>query len=91
MLKKHGKFYADWRDKAGLRHRKAFDTKTAAVTYQTEMQQSKNSHPQPGRSRRPLRSTSRRTATTRTPRRRLPRSSKPTATTGRTRLTPPKS
>ncbi len=38
MLKKAGRFYADWRDPEGRRKRKAFDTKRAAVAHQTRMQ-----------------------------------------------------
>jgi hypothetical protein len=30
MLKKYGKFYADWTDELGKRKRKAFTTKEAA-------------------------------------------------------------
>jgi hypothetical protein len=33
MLKKHGKYYADWRDQKGVRHRKAFSTKKAAKLF----------------------------------------------------------
>lgn len=38
MLKKSGKFYADWRDAAGTRHRKAFTTLKAASRHQARMQ-----------------------------------------------------
>ena len=33
MLKKYGKFYADWRDAKGTRHRKAFNSPTAAAEH----------------------------------------------------------
>ncbi|MGH9775297.1 MAG: hypothetical protein ACRD50_10165 [Candidatus Acidiferrales bacterium] len=34
MMKKYGKFYADWTDDKGRRHRKALPTKRAALDYQ---------------------------------------------------------
>ena len=37
MLKKYGKFYADWRDHRGHRRMKAFPTKVGALRYQTKM------------------------------------------------------
>jgi len=36
MLKKYGKFYADWDDARGRRRRKAFTTKKAALRFQTK-------------------------------------------------------
>ena len=36
MLKKYGKFYADWHDEHGKRHRKAFPTRKAALHFQTK-------------------------------------------------------
>lgn len=41
MQKKSGKFYADWRDHAGVRHRKAFPTKKEAAAYQSTMREAK--------------------------------------------------
>ncbi|MBZ5698999.1 MAG: hypothetical protein LAN18_10695 [Acidobacteriia bacterium] len=35
MEKKYGKFYADWRDEHGKRHRRAFKTAAEARAYQT--------------------------------------------------------
>ncbi len=37
MLKKYGKFFADWRDPLGKRHRKACQTKSAALRLQSRM------------------------------------------------------
>jgi hypothetical protein len=37
MQRKYGKWYADWDDANGKRHRKAFDTKKQALRYQTRM------------------------------------------------------
>lgn len=39
MLRKYGKFYADWDDERGRRHRKAFPTKAAALRYQSKQRQ----------------------------------------------------
>jgi hypothetical protein len=36
MLKKYGKFYADWDDEHGKRHRKAFRAKKAALQFQAK-------------------------------------------------------
>lgn len=33
MLKKHGSYFADWRDSAGRRHRKAFPTLAEAKAF----------------------------------------------------------
>jgi len=38
MQKKYDKFYADWRDEHGRRHRKAFPTKARALKHQRSMQ-----------------------------------------------------
>jgi len=38
MLRKYGKFYADWKDDKGRRRRKAFPTKFGAARYQAKMQ-----------------------------------------------------
>lgn len=38
MLKKHGKYYADWRDSKGRRRRKAFPTRKAAKAHTQAMQ-----------------------------------------------------
>ncbi len=35
MLRKYGKFYADWTDPKGTRRRKAFPTKQGAEKFQT--------------------------------------------------------
>jgi len=35
MLKKYGRFYADWEDETGRRLRKSFPTKRAALNHQT--------------------------------------------------------
>lgn len=35
MQKKSGKWFADWRDATGVRHRKAFATRKAALKHQT--------------------------------------------------------
>jgi len=37
MQKKYGKFYADWRDAQGQRHRKAFPTKKQAQHFSSRM------------------------------------------------------
>lgn len=34
VLKKSGKWYADWRDATGKRHRKGFRSKDSAIRYQ---------------------------------------------------------
>ncbi|MGB2591494.1 MAG: hypothetical protein WAJ96_12655 [Candidatus Acidiferrum sp.] len=39
MMKKYGKFYSDYRDAEGHRHRKAFDTKKQAAQF-SEQQRS---------------------------------------------------
>lgn len=38
MQHKSNKWYADWRDEHGRRHRKAFATRRAALQHQTKMQ-----------------------------------------------------
>jgi hypothetical protein len=38
MLKKYGRFFADWRDHTGKRHRKSFDTRKQAQKHQDRMQ-----------------------------------------------------
>jgi len=40
MLKKHGSYYADWRDALGHRHRKAFPTNDQARAFKAKMQAS---------------------------------------------------
>ena len=70
MVKKYGKFYADWKDPAGHRHRRAFPTKKKALRFQSKMRaetaakkapasepSAKSAKPGPGRSarRRPTR------------------------------------
>jgi len=37
MLKKYGRYYADWEDAHGARHRKSFATKKSALKFQTRM------------------------------------------------------
>jgi hypothetical protein len=37
MLKKHGSYFADWRDKNGVRHRRAFPTAQEAREFQIAM------------------------------------------------------
>jgi hypothetical protein len=37
MIKKHGKYYADWEDQHGNRHRKAFEKAREAKAYTKEM------------------------------------------------------
>jgi len=39
MFEKQGKFYADWRDRTGRRLRKAFSTRRAALTFETEQKE----------------------------------------------------
>jgi periplasmic divalent cation tolerance protein len=39
MFEKNGKFYADWRDKKGVRLRKSFLSKRAALLYEAEQKQ----------------------------------------------------
>ncbi len=78
MQKKCGKFLADWRDAAGVRHRKAFDTLKAASDYSEEMRalaqpQRPNRSAQRQPLRKPLRSGSVRSRKTRTPARRSAR------------------
>lgn len=77
MLKKCGKFLADWRDANGTRHRKAFDTLKEAIDHTEKMHA--HAHPEglvPNRSaqrpplRKPLPSGQPRKRTTRTPKRR---------------------
>lgn len=43
MFEKSGKFYADWRDRKGVRHRKSFKSERAALAYEAEMREV--SHP----------------------------------------------
>ncbi|MGA8088276.1 MAG: hypothetical protein WCA10_13275 [Terracidiphilus sp.] len=45
MFEKQGKFYADWRDRAGKRLRKCFTTKRAALQFEAE--QKELAHPKP--------------------------------------------
>jgi hypothetical protein len=66
MLKKSGKFMADWRDSNGKRHRAAFPTKAEALAHQQRMRATRNPKKQPGLSRERLLSTSKRTPKTRT-------------------------
>ena len=43
MFEKCGKFYADWRDRKGVRHRKSFTSKRAALKF--EQEQKELAHP----------------------------------------------
>jgi len=78
MLKKCGKFMADWRDANGTRHRKAFDTQREAIDHADKMRAAThpgaptlpNQSAQRPRLRKPLRSTPPRNRKTRTPKRR---------------------
>lgn len=86
MLKKCGKFFADWRDASGARHRKASDTLKEAKAHAEAMRQLAHAqaNPEPGtlpnRSaqrpplRKPLRSGSARKLKTRTRRQPSPNS-----------------
>lgn len=56
MQKRYGKFLADWRDAAGVRHRKAFDTLKEANDYAQQMRSLANpQRPNPSAQRPPLR------------------------------------
>ena len=59
MQQKHGKYYADWRDAKGKRHRKAFTSLKEAIKHTEKMRKAKtsrpNSTPQRKRLRKPLR------------------------------------
>lgn len=39
MLKKYGKYYADWKSAEGSRKRKAFPTRKAALQFQQQMRE----------------------------------------------------
>jgi len=41
LYKKNGKFFADWRDHTGHRHRKSFTTARAAQKYEDRMRPKK--------------------------------------------------
>jgi len=43
MFEKQGKFYADWRDKKGVRHRKSFQTERAALRFEADQKEA--AHP----------------------------------------------
>jgi hypothetical protein len=47
MFQKSGKFYADWRDESGARHRKAFTTARDATLYERQHRRApvKNTRP----------------------------------------------
>lgn len=71
MLHKSGSYFADWRDATGKRHRKAFPTLAEAIAHTEQMRAanhptSPNSQPPRPHSRKPRRSTSARSRTTRT-------------------------
>lgn len=69
MQHKYGKFYADWRDSTGRRHRAAFATKAEAIKHQTGMREAARPSPPLAPSRTQRRSSSKRTRTTQTPKR----------------------
>lgn len=75
MQRRYGKYFADWRDANGVRHRKAFPTAQEARQFAKKMAEvaRKNRLAQRRPLRRPLRSTSTRKGTTPTPRHRSPR------------------
>ncbi len=82
MLTKHGKFYADWRDTQGKRHRAAFPTRREAEEHQNRMRGA-TAHPHKplaGRLRGQRSSSSKRKSTTPTPQ---PRSKKLSARSAR--------
>jgi hypothetical protein len=54
MKMKCGKYLADWRDRQGIRHRKAFPSKKAAEKYQTKMREERKDGLRPSGARRPL-------------------------------------
>ena len=66
MLQKYGKWFADWRDAEGRRHRKAFPTRRAAERHQATQAHSKNPTPALSRLRKPSRASSSKTRTTST-------------------------
>ncbi len=45
MFEKQGKFYADWRDRKGVRKRKSFTSARAAIRFEEE--QKELAHPKP--------------------------------------------
>lgn len=46
MFEKSGKFYADWRDADGIRKRKSFRSKKAALQFEAEQKELANPKPQ---------------------------------------------
>jgi hypothetical protein len=52
MRHKYGKFYADWRDSAGVRHMKAFPTKKKAEAYAEQQRLAAHAKKASGRARR---------------------------------------
>jgi hypothetical protein len=47
MLVKNGKFYADWRDSKGRRHRKSCNTRKEAKTLTAKMREAQNPSKKP--------------------------------------------
>jgi hypothetical protein len=45
MYEKNGKYFADWRDRAGTRKRKSFKSERAALRFEEEMREA--AHPKP--------------------------------------------
>jgi hypothetical protein len=45
MFEKGGKFYADWRDAARVRHRNAFTSARAALTYEKQKREAARPNP----------------------------------------------
>lgn len=70
MQKKYGKWYADWRDSKGRRHRRAFDTQQEAAAHVEAMRDAqaplKKASPQRPPSRKPRRNSPARRLKTRT-------------------------
>jgi hypothetical protein len=75
MMKKGGKYYADWRDSQGIRHRAAFPTEAEAVAHQKIMRAIRNPKGRQAALRGPSLITSKRTKRTPTQRQRSSSSS----------------
>jgi hypothetical protein len=45
MFEKQGKYYADWRDRTGVRKRKSFSTARAALRFESEQKDTAHSKP----------------------------------------------
>jgi hypothetical protein len=68
MLKKYGRYYADWDDAHGNRRRKSFTTKKQALKHQQKMREESRAKKAPasGRSRKSAKPGARRTLAPRT-------------------------